>query len=95
MEDLAEETRLQYPKETKEEGIYSIVCIPIQAKDKIIGVMRLYSGTPRKYPGDFIAVAEALAHAGGLAIQNASMYLALKEDKKSLEEDIWSHRLYF
>lgn len=95
MEDLAEDTRLQYPKETKEEGISSIVCIPIQAKDKIIGVMRLYSESARKYPADFIAVAEALAHAGGLAIQNASMYLALKEDKKSLEEDIWSHRLYF
>jgi len=29
---------------------------------------------------------------GGLAIQNASMYLKLQEDKKSLEEDIWSHR---
>jgi len=95
MEDLAKDTRLQYPTETKQEGIHSIVCIPIQAKDRIIGVMRLYSGTARKYPADFISVVESLAHAGALAIQNASMYLALKEDKKSLEEDIWSHRLYF
>ena len=31
----------------------------------------------------------------GLAIQNASMYLELENDKKSLEEDIWSHRSWF
>jgi transcriptional regulator with GAF, ATPase, and Fis domain len=95
MEDLSADTRLQYPKETKEEGINSIVCIPLQISERIIGVMRLYSEFPRKYPLDYIAVVEAIAHTGALAIQNASLYLALKEDKKSLEEDIWSHRLYF
>jgi 3-methyladenine DNA glycosylase Tag len=38
---------------------------------------------------------EALAHAGALAIQNASMYLKLQHDKESLEKDIWSHRSWF
>jgi hypothetical protein len=38
---------------------------------------------------------EALAHIGALTIQSASMYMALKEDQKTLEEDIWSHRFYF
>ena len=38
---------------------------------------------------------KALAHQGGLAIQNASMFLKLEKDKKSLEEDIWSYRSYF
>lgn len=95
MEVTANEERLQYPKETLEEGIKSMVCVPIRSKEKVIGVMRLYSDSVRKYPQDFIIVVEALAHTGALAIQNASMYLQLKEDKKSLEEDIWSHRLYF
>lgn len=95
VEDVNNNGGLQYPKETKEEGIGSMVTVPIQAKEKVIGVMRLYCESPRKYSKDFIDVVKALAHAGGLAIQNASLYLALKEDKKSLEEDIWSHRLYF
>ena len=95
-EDLSEDkSSLQYPKETKKEGIGSMVTVPIQAKEKIIGVMRFYCERPRKYPKDFIDVMKALAHTGALAIQNASLYLALEEDKKSLEEDIWSHRLYF
>ena len=95
LENLAEEKRLQYPQETEKEGIKSMVCVPIRSKEKVIGVMRLYSQFIRKYPRDFIMVVEALAHTGALAIRNASLYLALKEDKKSLEEDIWSHRLYF
>jgi GAF domain-containing protein len=95
VEDVSTDTRLQYPKETLEEGIKSMVCVPIRSREKVIGVMRLYSDSVRRYPEDFITVVEALAHTGALAIQNASMYLALKEDKKSLEEDIWSQRLYF
>ena len=72
-----------------------MVCVPIRSREKIIGVMRLYSECIQRYPKDFITVVEALAHTGALAIQNASMYLALKEDQKSLEEDIWSHCFYF
>jgi hypothetical protein len=37
----------------------------------------------------------AIAHQGGLAIQNASMHMMLQEDKKSLEKEIWSHRMWF
>jgi GAF domain-containing protein len=95
IEDTSNDKRLQYPKETLKEGIKSMVCVPIRSREKVIGVMRLYSDCVRKYPRDFITMVEALAHTGALAIQNASMYLQLKEDKQSLEEDIWSHRLYF
>jgi len=95
IENMSTTKRLQYPDETKAEGINSMICIPIRSREKPIGVMRFYSSCIRKYPKDFITVLEAIAHTGALAIQNASMYLTLKEDKKSLEKDIWSHRLYF
>ena len=95
IEDTSQDKSLQYPKETLKEGIKSMVSIPVRSREKVIGVMRLYSDNVRKYPRDFITMVEALAHTGALAIENASMYLRLKEDKKSLEEDIWSHRLYF
>ena len=55
--------------------------------------MRLYSDVQREFPSDLMVMVEALAHQGGLAIQNASMYLKLQEDKKSLEEDIWEPSL--
>jgi GAF domain-containing protein len=95
IEDTSKDQRLQYPRETLKEGIKSIVCVPVRSREKVIGVMRLYSDCVRKYPRDFIIMVEALAHTGALAIQNASLYLQLKDDKQSLEEEIWSHRLYF
>jgi transcriptional regulator with GAF, ATPase, and Fis domain len=95
IDDVAKDKRLQYNKETQQEGIASMVCVPIRSKKSVIGVMRLYSEQKRKFPKDFLMLVEALAHAGALAIQNASMYLTLKEDKKNLEQEIWRHRSYF
>jgi GAF domain-containing protein len=95
IEDVSTDNRLQYKSEIIAEGVVSMLRVPIKAKEEVIGVMSLYSGTARKYPQDVITLVNALAHTGGLAIQNASMYLSLQEDKKSLEEDIWSHRSWF
>ena len=93
--DVETDPRVQYRKEDLEEGIRSILIVPIKARDEIIGTMRVYSGVKREYPEDMITFVNALAHQGGLAIRNASLYLSLQEDKKSLEEEIWSHRLWF
>lgn len=95
IEDVANDERLQYREETLKEGIASMVCVPIRSKDAVIGVMRLYTKEKRMFTEDFITTVSALAQTGALAIQNASMYLLLKEDKKNLEDDIWSHRAYF
>lgn len=93
--DATTDERIQFKDAMKREGIVSMIVTPIMARDKVIGVMRLYSDIRRKFPSDLMVMVEALAHQGGLAIQNASMYLKLQEDKKNLEEDIWSHRAWF
>lgn len=93
--DVATDAGVQYREEKKAEGIVSILSVPINARDDVIGVLRLYSDVPREFTEDDIMLATAMAHQGGLAIQNASMYLMLQEDKKNLEEEIWSHRSWF
>ncbi len=93
--DVTTDTRIQFKELMKTEGIASMIVTPILARDQVIGVMRLYSAVQRDFPSDFMAMVEALAHQGGLAIQNASMFLKLQEDQKSLEADIWSHRSWF
>jgi len=95
IKDVATDDRLEYREETVKEGIVSMLCVPIKSREEVIGIMRLFSDVKRDYPQDIIMLVNALAHTGGLAIQNASMYLSLQEDKKSLEEDIWSHRSWF
>lgn len=93
--DATTDERIRFKDAMKREGIVSMIVTPILARDKVIGVMRLYSSVRRKFPSDLMVMVDALAHQGGLAIQNASMYLKLQEDKKDLEEEIWSHRSWF
>ena len=95
MEETSTDKRMQYPKETEEEGTKSMVMRAHPTTEKIVGVMRLYSDSFRKYSQDSITFVEAFAHTGALAIQNVSMYLSLKEDQKRVEKDVWRHRLYF
>lgn len=93
--DVATDENVNYRKEKMEEGIVSILAVPIHARDDVIGVLKLYSNVAREFTEDDIMLVTAMAHQGGLAIQNASMYIRLQEDKKSLEEDVWSHRMWF
>ena len=95
IEDTATDDRIQYKSETQKEGIVSMLCVPIRVREKVIGVMRLCSGVKRDFPEDIVTLVNAVAHQGGLAIQNASMYLKLQADKESLEKEIWSHRQWF
>jgi GAF domain-containing protein len=93
--DVGADKRITHRDALVKEGIGAIVVTPIKSRDEVIGVLRLYSDTPREFPADVIVMIQALAHQGGLAIQNATLYLKLQEDKKSLEEDAWSHRSWF
>ena len=95
IKDATTDKRVEHRKEKKEEGIVSILSVPIKTKDKVIGCLRLYSGAPREFIEDEIMLTSALAHHGGLAIQNASFYLQLQGDMKDLKDEIWSHRSYF
>jgi GAF domain-containing protein len=95
IDDVKNDKRIQYRDEVVQEGLASMLVVPIKVKDDVIGIMRLCSAVKRDYPEDIIVLVNALAQTGGLAIQNASLYLALQDDMKELKDDIWSHRTWF
>jgi GAF domain-containing protein len=95
IQDVETEHSLQYRGAVRKEGIFSMLVVPIKIKDEVVGIMRLCSGVKREYPDDLIMLVSALAQTGGLAIQNAAMYLALQNDMRDLKDDIWSHRSWF
>lgn len=96
IEDVSHDDRVQYVEACVKEGIASMLCVPIKNDKEVIGVMKLMSEEKgRQFTKDMLIMVKALAIQGGLAIQNASMYLMLQEDKEDLEKDIWSHRQWF
>ena len=87
--NVTEDPRAQYPKEAKEEGIASIVSVPLRIKGRVIGVMRLYTPEPREFSEEEISSAEVLAETGAIAIENAKMYERIKKDYESIMRDLY------
>ncbi len=78
--DVKSDLRIQYPEAAQREGIVSILSVPIVVKEKVRGVLRLYSDRPKTYTSDEIEFVKALAEMGGIAILNAHLYQAMNND---------------
>lgn len=72
--DAATDPRIRYKKEAEEEGIKSMLTLPIIARGKVIGVLRLLTGYPRNFSPEEIDFAASLAKQCGTAIENARLY---------------------
>ncbi|MCU0588382.1 MAG: GAF domain-containing protein [Syntrophobacteraceae bacterium] len=88
--DASTDPRLQYPDEARREGIASILSVPVFLKDKVIGVLRLYSTAPRKFSGSEIELAQSMAEFGALALQNARLHESLRLGSPSVMEEVFA-----
>lgn len=66
--------RIKFTKEAKEEGIESILAVPITAMGEILGVLRLLSASVREFSEEEISFVTALSEQCGIAIRNAMHY---------------------
>jgi len=92
--DATTDPRLQYPEQARREGIASILSVPVFLKEKIIGVLRLYSASPRKFSESEIELAQSMAEFGALALQNAKLHENLRADYQAVLDDIDAFRGY-
>lgn len=87
--DVVQDSRATYPKESQEEGIKSILSVPIALKGTVIGVMRLYTAAPRDFTDDEITFICSLAEQAALAMENARMFQKLKGEYEELMGDLY------
>jgi GAF domain-containing protein len=95
VKDAASDAGVQYRDEKKQEGIVTILSVPIKSRDEVIGVLRLYSATAREFTEDDIQFVTAIAYMGGVAIQNMNLFAMLKDDVKDLRENVWIFKSWF
>lgn len=74
--DVADDPRFQYPHEAEEEGIASVLCVPLRRKDAVIGVLRVYSGRQRRFTDREVRMLVALADHAVIALRHAELYQA-------------------
>lgn len=74
IEDATSDPRLQYPQEANQEGIASVISVPIILRERTIGALRLYTSVPCRFSEDDIDFLCAIGMQSGIAIENARTY---------------------
>jgi GAF domain-containing protein len=80
--------RVQYKQQAKQEGIASILSVPMSLREEIVGVMRVYTAEPHRFTETDIYFAGAVANLGAIALENARLYDTVKKDYEELRLDI-------
>ncbi len=83
------ESKLQYPEETRREGIRSMFGLPLQIRGKAVGVLRVYASAPYLFTADDEEFLTALANQGAIAIENARLFQQLRKTYEDLTQDVW------
>lgn len=92
--NASEDPRIQYPNEAKEEGIGSMISVPLSCKGEVIGVLRLYTAEPREFSKTELEFAEALSEVGAVAIENARMHEAVKDFNVAIMNEMYDFVSY-
>ena len=80
---------IQFLKKVNEEGIASILSIPVLSNDKVIGIFRVHAAEGYEFSKEAITFIKEVADQVALAIQNVYLYEDAEERHEILMADVW------
>ncbi len=86
MSAVADSPHRPFREAALREGIESVLTLPIAFQERVIGIMRLLTRTPRVFAEDEILFSVALAEQVGIAISNGRMFRQLEQQVDFLHE---------
>jgi signal transduction protein with GAF and PtsI domain len=90
--DATTDDRVEYRKQVKQEGIASILSVPVKLREEVIGVMRIYTSEARHFTNADISFATAAADFGAIALESARFYETLQKDYDAIRQEIRQRR---
>ncbi len=90
--DATNDSRVQYAKEKIEEGIVSILTVPMNLRGEIIGVVRVYTAEKREFSEDSVYFVQAVANLGAIALENARLYENIQKNYDDLRQEMLEWR---
>lgn len=83
-----EDDQIQYRKQAKEEGIASILSVPVQHRDTIMGLLSVYTADHRHFSEDEVYFANAVASLSAISLENARLYRSIQQDNEMLKYEL-------
>jgi len=87
--DVRTDPRFQYRDEARQEGLVSVLCVPLSARGQPIGVLRAYTGESHQFSERDVEFVQALADLAALAIVNARLYEASRQEFQTTMDLLW------
>ena len=90
--NATEDERVQFREQARQEGIVSILSVPMMLKETIIGVMRIYTAEPREFTEDDLYFVCAAANLGAIALENTRLYQVCHKSKEEFRHELLEWR---
>ena len=83
--DISKETEYKSKNIAKEEGLKSLLSVPLTVKGRVIGVLNNYTSEPHKFTKTEINILTTVANQAAIVIENASLVVKTKMIQDELE----------
>lgn len=77
--DIGTDPRHAYQEHARMEGLRSLLSVPLSLKDRVIGVLNLYTDEPHHFTPHEVNLFTSLASQAAIAIENARLFASLEE----------------
>lgn len=88
LHDVTTGPGFEYPSEAAQEGIRSVLVVPLKLQDRALGVMRVYSARPRHFSNVGMTFLTSIADLVALAVERAELHAVLKNQYDDLKLDL-------
>jgi signal transduction histidine kinase len=79
VEDVLAEPEFRLADVAEREGLHGLLSVPLRSKDRIVGVLNVYSDDRRRFRSHDAALMTLLGQQAAVAIENASLYQQARE----------------
>ena len=87
--DVRTDPRFQYPDQAAQEGLVSLLCVPLLAHGRAIGVLRVYTNSERIFYEEEVEFLHAIASLGAISVENARLVQRLEQDLDATMDVLW------
>jgi len=84
VEDISADPRVANRELVVAEGLKAFICVPLRAKDNVLGVLNVASRLPRKFTVNDMHLLYAIGDQLGIAIEHARLYDRLRKARERL-----------
>lgn len=83
--DVTKDPKYKYPKIARKEGICSMLAVPMMIKDKVIGVVNVYTTVEHNFSSEEIKLLQSIANQSAVAIENTKLMQEAISAREALE----------